>query len=132
MKRPGEGGGYVEADQIHRDKLWSAAEGHALIVVDDMVSNIRGFTVADGGGSTAVSIVTNVRESEFTETAAVRLRHDGLVKALVGAHLAVSVMQERKLHSLIGDNAHSYCKRRGWQAVMVKPNYHPGLSVGPE
>ena len=69
-----EGGGSVEADQIHRDKLWSAADGHVLIVVGEVVRSARGFIVADGGGSTGVSIVTDAREEDFTENTAVRLR----------------------------------------------------------
>ena len=51
----GEGGAFIVADQVHRDKLWSADEGHALAVVNEMVCNARGFTVADVGNSTTVS-----------------------------------------------------------------------------
>ena len=59
----GEGGAFIEADQVHRDKLWSADEGHALAVVNEMVCDARGFTVTDVGNSPTVSIDTHVRES---------------------------------------------------------------------
>ena len=51
-----EDGGSVEADQVHRNRMWSVAEGHALTVVDEVVSNIRGLTVVDVGSSAAVSV----------------------------------------------------------------------------
>ena len=44
-----------------------------------------------GGGSSAVSIVTDVRESKFIENATVRLEQDRLIRARVEAHPAVSV-----------------------------------------
>ena len=50
----------VEAGQGHWDKLWSAVEGHALAVVEDMLSNARGFTIEDVGDSPNVTIVTHV------------------------------------------------------------------------
>ena len=37
-----------------------ATEGHALAVVEKMLSNARGFTVEDVGGSPNVNIVTHV------------------------------------------------------------------------
>ena len=42
-------------------------------VAEVEISNVRRFTVANVVGSTTVSIVTDMRESEFTENAAVRL-----------------------------------------------------------
>ena len=36
-----EGGGSVEADQVYRDKLWGAAEEHALTVIDKVVRNVE-------------------------------------------------------------------------------------------
>ena len=53
----------VEAGQVHWDKLWSAADTHTLTFVDEMLSNGRGFTVEDVGGSPNVNIVTHVPES---------------------------------------------------------------------
>ena len=47
-------------DQVHWDKLGSAAEGHASTVIDEVVKNVRGLTVVDVGGITAVSIVADV------------------------------------------------------------------------
>ena len=39
-----------------------ATEGHALAVVEKMLSNTRGFTVKGVGGSPNVNIVTHVPE----------------------------------------------------------------------
>ena len=82
-----EGGRSVEANQVYRNKQWSAAEGHALIVVEELRR----------GGSTAVRVVTYVREGEFSENAAVRLTRERLEGARVKAHPAVSVKQERDI-----------------------------------
>ena len=91
------------------------------------ISNVRGLTVADVGGSTAVSIVTDVREGEFTENTAARLRRERLVRAQVKAYPAVSANQEKTSHGLIEDNVHPYPKRCGWCAVLVKRKGHTGL-----
>ena len=49
-----KGGGSIEVGQVCRDTLWSGIKGHTLTVVDKVESEI----------------VTNVRESAFTENAA--------------------------------------------------------------
>ena len=127
-----EGGRSVEADQVHRDKLWSAAEGHTLTVVDEVVSDVRGLTIADLGGNTAMSIVTDVREGEFTKSPVVRLRRERLVRARVKACPAVSIKQESTSHVLIRDNVHLNRKRCRCRAVIVKVIGHPDLSVSAE
>ena len=62
-KEAREGVASIEAGQVHWEKLCDATEGHALAVVEKMLSNARGFTVEDVGGSPNVNIVTHVPES---------------------------------------------------------------------
>ena len=73
-----EGEGSVEADQIHRDKLWRVTDIDALTVVDKVVSYVRGLIVMEVGNSTVVSIAEDVQESEFTENETVRARREHL------------------------------------------------------
>ena len=80
-----------------------------------------------------MSIITDVREGEFAENAAVRLRRKRLVRARVKAHPpAVSAKQERTSYGLIRSNEYPRCNRYGWRAVMAKVDSHPGLSMGAE
>ena len=76
-----EGGRSFKVDQVHWDKLWCVIEGHALTVVNEVVSNVLGVTVVEVDSSTAVGIVTDVWGGDFTENTAVRLRRKRVVRA---------------------------------------------------
>lgn len=55
------GGRSIEAAQVHRHKLWDVVAVHASTVVDEVVSNTQGLTVADISGGAAVGIVLHVQ-----------------------------------------------------------------------
>ena len=84
----------VKEGQIHGDQLWRGVEGHARTVVYKVVDSVRGLTAADVRGSAVVSVVKSVRQSEFTENAAIRCRRKRLIGARVETHPAISTKQE--------------------------------------
>ena len=106
------GAGSVEADLGYRDKLWSAADKYVLPVVQQVVNNGRGLTVAEVGSSIAVGIFTDKRKRKFTENTAVRLRRKSFIRARVEAYSSASTKQEGIGYCLIRNRVYPYRKRR--------------------
>lgn len=70
----GWGRGSIEANYVQRDELRGLVQGYALALVDKVVGNIGGVTIARIRGGTAGVVVMNVSEGQFTEDAAVWYR----------------------------------------------------------
>ena len=126
---PGECEGSVKAYQVYRNQLWGAIEGHTWAVVYKVIGSVRGLTAVGIRGSAVVIIVKGVRESEFTEKAAIGCVRERSVGARVESHSAISTKQEEASHCFIGDDVYPYPKRRGRRTFVVKLNGHLGLSV---
>lgn len=77
-----------------------------LGVVDEVVSNVRGLSVADMGSRIAEGIITDVRDGESTEGAALWLRRKRLIRATSTKKKGASCI-------LVGNNVHLYCKGHG-------------------
>ena len=111
----------VKAGRVHRNQLWRGVEGHTRTVVYEVMDSVRrGLTAADVRGSAVVSVVKSVRQSEFTENAAIRCRRKRSVGARVETNPAISTKQEWISHCLIGDDVYPYRKSFGVHIVVVK------------
>ena len=60
------------------------------------------------------------------------MRREGLVRAGVEAHPAISTMKERATHGFVGYDIHPNCEGRGRRAIMMELDGHSGLLVRAE
>ena len=74
------------------------------------MSSIRGLTAADVRSGAVVSVVSSVRQGEFTENAAIMYGRKRLVGMRVEAHPAVLTKQEGTSNCFIENDVYAYRK----------------------